>query len=181
MTFAAAPMPKPSSWRVPFACATVASLFTIALLGCVLPKSTGSDAGAAAAAASEAGSDVTATGAYCGRDPESGATLCSAISLCPSLVIDSDAWPGCGFRVNGAVIDMECACSGALCPIGVAPSCADAARLLGGQTQPQVCLQVGDGRCVTPAARGTGTTSSCDRDCAAQCGGDPSCVQICGC
>jgi hypothetical protein len=174
-------MPKPSSWRVPFASAHAASFFTIALLGCVLPKGTGSDAGAAAASSSEAGSDVTATGAYCGRDPESGATLCSAISLCPSLVIDPDAWPGCGYRVNGAVIDMECACSGALCPIGVAPSCAAAAQLLGGQTQPQVCLQVGDGRCVTPAPSGAGTTSSCDRDCAAQCGGDPSCVQICGC
>ncbi len=181
MTFAAAPMLKPSSWRVPLAWAPAASLFTVALLGCVLPDSTGSDAGAAAASSSEAGSDVTATGAYCGRDPESGATLCSAISLCPSLVIDSDAWPGCGYRVNGAVIDMECACSGALCPIGVATTCAEAAQLLGVQTQPQVCLQVADGRCVTAAASGTGTPASCDRDCATQCGGDPSCVQICGC
>jgi hypothetical protein len=169
------------SWRIPLACACVPALITIALSGCVLPKTTGSDAGAGAASASEAGSDVAATGAYCGRDPESGATLCSAISLCPSLVIDSDAWPGCGYRVQGDVIDMECACSGALCPIGVASTCADAAKLLDGQTQPQVCLQVGDGRCVTPAATGTGAASSCDRDCASRCGGDPSCVQICGC
>jgi hypothetical protein len=112
--------------------------------------STGADATTGdetAAATTEAG----VTGVNCGVDPDTGVTLCSGISTCPSLTIDSDLFPGCGFRIHDAadVIDMECACYGQICPIGVASTCTQATALMQNQSQYTVCIQVDEGRCTT--------------------------------
>lgn len=97
-------------------------------------------------ASSEGGGGAVGTG--CGKDPESGATLCLGISTCPSLTIDSEAFPGCGFRITGgSAIDLECACTQYVCPIGVATTCAQAQALMANQTAATVCVQVSEGRC----------------------------------
>jgi hypothetical protein len=145
---------------------------------CDLPKGATSDGGAPGdGGAFDAG--ATVVGAACGKDPDTGVTLCSAVSVCPRIVVDPDLFPGCGFRVHGDVLDLECACFGALCPIGVAATCTQVEQLLGAQTQSSVCAQVNEGRCTQPV--GTGAESTCDKSCASQCGGDPSCIQYCGC
>lgn len=116
-------------------------------------KSTG-DAGATDGAASDGSTDgqVTATtpqGVDCGQDPYTGVILCSAISTCPNIYIDPDLYPECGFRVRGSILDMECACYGKLCPIGVTTSCTEAASLLANQSQYSVCAQINEGRCTS--------------------------------
>lgn len=166
----------------------LALLATVLLASCidfsVGPK--GSDAGAqgdgAAAQKSDAGaSDAAAnSGLGCGKDPQTGETLCIGLSSCPGLVVDQNELPGCGFRVTGgASIDIECACSGSICPLGVATSCAQAKSLLASQTYAGVCIQVSEGRCTSGTAQPP--PSNCDKTCASQCGGDPTCLQGCGC
>jgi hypothetical protein len=107
---------------------------------------TGSDAATTADTTTTADAP---TGAGCSVDPDTGITLCLSISTCPSLTVDQDLFPGCGFRVHDAddVIDMECSCYGQICPIGVATTCDQAAALMSGQSQYTVCLQVNEGRC----------------------------------
>ena len=166
-----------------------ASLACLLVAGCV-DLSTGSpDSGAPASTATSPDSGTASTtttpmaiGANCGVEPMTGVTLCLAVSLCPNITIDTDMFPDCGFLIHQDVIDIECACSGALCPLGVPQTCADAQNMLAQQTQAQVCLQVNDGRCsgTAPAPSSAGT-GSCDKDCQAKCGGDPSCFQLCGC
>ena len=144
----------------------------------------GSDAGptsdastAKDAAASDGG---TSAGINCGKDPQTGQELCLGLSSCPGLVVDQNTFPGCGFRVTGSsTIDLECSCSSMICPLGTATSCAQAKTLLASQTYAGVCVQVSEGRCTS----GTPQTppSNCDKTCASQCGGDPTCLQGCGC
>ena len=148
----------------------------------VTPK--GSDAGGSDAAASKRDAAVPDAGASaginCGNDPQTGQELCLGLSSCPGLVVNQNTFPGCGFRpTGGATIDLECACSGFICPLGTATTCAQAKSLLAGQTYAGVCVQVSEGRC-TSAARPS-PPSSCDKTCASQCGGDPTCLQGCGC
>jgi hypothetical protein len=85
----------------------------------------------------------------------------------------------------GATLDLECVCGDSLCPIGVATNCNDAQKLLGAQSALLVCQQVNDGRCVTLSVdagnSGGATSTTCDHTCQSECGGDPSCMQICGC
>jgi hypothetical protein len=110
--------------------------------------------------------------------------LCAAVSLCPTLSVNRDQFPDCGFRVQGDVLDLECVCNGEICPMGVATSCAQAQQLMSTQTELSVCSQVSEGRCTggTPAPpSSSGTSGTCDHQCQAQCGGDPSCYQMCGC
>jgi hypothetical protein len=166
---------------------TILRLFVFwPLLACAPNVGAGADAGA------EAGTSVSSAGAQpegagCGAESTTGATLCTAISLCPTLAVDHDVYPNCGFRIRGQAIDLECACSGALCPIGAPATCEQAARLLSGQTELQVCSQVNEGRCTTPTPQSTSSSASssgsstCDRTCAGECGGDPGCVKLCGC
>jgi len=160
-----------------------------AVAGCVgINLGNSGDAGAAASsAASGSGGDAgdgggAAQGIDCIVEPTTGATLCSGISLCPGLYVDHDVYPHCGFRPKGNVLDIECACSEEVCPLGVPTTCAQAKQLLDSQTEPQVCTQVAEGRC-TPGAPTTagGTSSTCDRTCSSECGGDPSCLKQCGC
>ena len=139
------------------------------------------DGGVASGDLPDAAGDGGTIGLGCGTDVSSGATLCLGVTACPGLVIDSAAFPQCGFRLTGgSTLDLECVCSGYLCPVGVATSCTAAKQLLQNQTQPGVCLQLGEGRCVsgTPVKP---PNSGCDKTCASQCGGDPTCIQGCGC
>jgi hypothetical protein len=149
--------------------------------------SSSSDAGAdgASVQAGDGGATPTAQGADCAHESTTGATLCSAISVCPNLMIDHDVYPNCGFRVRGMTIDIECACNGQLCPLGSPTTCDQATKLLEGQSEATVCAQADEGRCTggtpAPAGSGTGPTTTCDPTCRTECAGDPSCLKMCGC
>lgn len=123
-------------------------------------------------------------GAGCGTDAITGVTLCLAVSTCPNHILDSELWPGCGYRLGPAGFDMQCVCDDELCPIGTPLSCEQIPALLESQSQISVCASRAEGRCVRPNA-GTGTTSgggsSCDRECAKNCGGENGCLEQCGC
>lgn len=126
-----------------------------------------------------------AEGVSCGADPNTGATLCLGISLCPKLLVDQAAFPACGFRVRSNALDVECSCAGELCPLGAAASCAELEKLLAQQTEGTVCAQISAGTC---EQGGTGSSSSsssggssCDKGCRDLCAGEPSCITQCGC
>jgi hypothetical protein len=89
------------------------------------------------------------TGVSCGVDPDTGVTLCLGISSCPSVSVDPDLYPGCGFRIHDGtgVLDLECACYGQICPIGIASTCDQATALMLDQSQYTVCIQIDEGRC----------------------------------
>ncbi len=106
-----------------------------------------SDGGTDGATGDGGTSTGTPKGIDCGPDPYTGVVLCSAISTCPDIYVDYDLYPGCGFRVHGSVLDLECACYGQLCPIGVTSSCDEAAKLLANQSAYAVCAQINEGRC----------------------------------
>jgi hypothetical protein len=110
-------------------------------------------------------------------------TLCTAISTCPGISVDHDVYPDCGFRIQGTVLDLECLCSGSICPIGVPATCAQAQQLLAQQTQVAVCTQVSEDRCTGVSGGPTSDAGGggCDQTCASQCAGDPGCIKICGC
>jgi hypothetical protein len=91
-------------------------------------------------------------GIDCILEPTTGATLCTSVSMCPSVVVDHDVYPNCGFRMKSGTTTsttmiLECACNGALCPVGVPTTCAQAQKLLDDQTEPLVCNQIAEGRC----------------------------------
>jgi len=92
-----------------------------------------------------------AAGLGCGVDPDTQVTLCLGNATCPTLSVDPDLFPGCGFRIHNdpTVLDLECACYGQICPIGIASSCDQAAALMQDQSQYTVCIQVDEGRCTT--------------------------------
>jgi len=146
------------------------------------------------AAAVVATSGPTATGEGCTVQTSSGTFLCTAISLCPSIAIDPGTFNGCGFRIRGDVIDLECECMGYLCPIGAPATCAQAATLLTQENSGSVCSQTTSGTCIQEAQAvtstgdaGTTTTTSpgtspgCDTTCESECVSDPNCIQACGC
>jgi hypothetical protein len=149
----------------------------------------GGDAGPASAAADAATDGGAPQGSACETDPQWQVTLCGAIDLCPEVTVDPGVYPHCGFHMHdGAVFDLECLCGDALCPIGVPASCDDVKKLLDAQSELLVCQQVSEGRCVSLVQQGSssgsgggGSATTCDRQCESQCGGDPSCIQICGC
>jgi hypothetical protein len=118
------------------------------------------------------------TGADC-VDFGSGVVLCTSISLCPSIAVDHDLYPNCGFRIPGNSIDLECVCDNALCPVGSALSCTQARNLLDSQAEVIVCAQAAEGRCAALSVRNS--VSSCNQSCAADCVGDPACLKLCGC
>lgn len=103
---------------------------------------------------SEASSSARDAGAHGGEDcivePTTGQTLCSGVKACGSFRVDHDVYPNCGFRPPGpgaTSLQLECACNGALCPVGIASSCEQAARLLAAQSEALVCVQLAEGRC----------------------------------
>jgi len=142
------------------------------------------NAGAAGASSSDAGLPA-ASGTKCGVDPNSGITLCLGITSCPTVLVDPDQLPGCGYRISGSAIDLECLCNDSLCPVGSAASCGDAKALLAEQSAQSVCAGIAEGRCsvVSQSATnaGSNTGSSCDKNCRSECGGNPDCIALCGC
>ncbi|MEO8901758.1 MAG: hypothetical protein ABI627_09555 [Polyangiaceae bacterium] len=142
------------------------------------------DAGASSAGTSGAGgagSAGTAQGTNCGVDPSSGIALCLGISSCPTVRVDPDQFPDCGYRISGSTLDLECLCGDSLCPMGSAASCLDAKALLADQSAQGVCAKIADGQCTTVTQTPVSSTSKCDKNCRADCGGDPNCVTLCGC
>jgi hypothetical protein len=162
------------------------ALFLTLLLGCLgssclqVGSPQGSDA-AGNAGTSGTGATAPASGTNCGVDPSSGISLCLGISSCPSVRVDPDQFPDCGYRISGSTIDLECLCGDALCPMGSAASCLDAKALLREQSAQGVCAGVADGRCQVVKQTGTNSGSSCDKDCRSQCSGVPGCITLCGC
>jgi hypothetical protein len=185
------------------------SVATGGLAACLQQVSTGTGTtdttATTAATTTSAGSDVTPTGAGCQTDAVSGITLCEESSECPTIDVDQSVMPGCGFRIRtGGVIDLECLCSGELCPVGIADTCDEALALLNQeQSAVMVCEQVSESRCLdvtSDAAASTATTTttttptttgstsgsttaagSCDKVCESECAGEPDCIQLCGC
>ncbi|MEI9954067.1 MAG: hypothetical protein WDO74_35095 [Pseudomonadota bacterium] len=164
------------------------SLLLLASLSSCLQIGTPSDAGSSAqaggAGASGAGSSsggASATGTNCGVDPSSGIALCLGISSCPSVRVDPDQFPDCGFRIARGSIDLECLCGDSLCPMGSAASCLDAKALLSEQSAQAVCAGIAEGRCQVVRQTANRSSSPCDKECRAQCSGVPGCITLCGC
>jgi hypothetical protein len=132
------------------------------------------------------GGTSAAQGVDCGTDPDTSAILCLQNTICSGITVDSSVYPGCGFRVSGTVVDIECSCSGYLCPLG-ASTCAEATTMLAAENYSQVCAPASTGNCAqgTPVATSGGTATSgggsCDAQCRADCGADINCIQGCGC
>ena len=167
----------------------VLAALAASVLGCGLIQALEGGGGTGGSTATGAGGvSATPGGVDCGTDPETSAVLCLGNTLCPGLMIDQEVYPGCGFRVAGATIDIECSCNGFLCPLA-ASSCADATAKLMADNYGVVCSQLSGGTCVqgTPVATTTaassagGGSSTCDTTCRSECGGEPSCLQLCGC
>ncbi|HYQ05177.1 MAG TPA: hypothetical protein VER96_41155 [Polyangiaceae bacterium] len=137
--------------------------------------------GASAGASGNSSGGASATGTNCGVDPSSGVALCLGISSCPSVRVDPEQFPDCGYRIAGRAIDLECLCGDSLCPMGSAASCLDAKALLSEQSAQAVCAGVAEGRCQVVQHSSHSSSSSCDKDCRAQCSGVPGCVTLCGC
>jgi hypothetical protein len=124
-----------------------------------------------------------AAGVGCREDPTTGVSLCKGISTCPGIEVNPDTFPDCGFRVNtGNTLDIECSCSGLLCAVGVATTCAQAKALLAAQDVWEVCAQVSEGVCTGGGSSSKpDAASACNQECYAMCVGDPVCVKLCGC
>ena len=147
------------------------------------PSDSGSTQSAGSTGASGAGSSAGAatTGSYCGVDPSSGIALCLGISSCPAVRVDRDQFPDCGFRIAGKKLDLECLCGDSLCPMGNSANCIEAQALLSEQSAQGVCAAVAEGRCQPVKQTSDTSTSTCDKDCRAQCSGVPGCITLCGC
>lgn len=178
----------------------LASIFSSAIcFGCIasvlgceqLSKSLGGEESGGDASVSSDASAGKIVGAGCGTEQKSGVQLCLATSMCPKVVVDTQALPSCGFRVRGATADLVCACGTAICPMGIFATCAEAAQLLAKQTEQAVCVQLNEGRCTEPSASPSSSSSStsgssggnptCDRQCLQECGGGAGCASVCNC
>ncbi len=163
------------------------SAFALALSGCALLQALEGGSGGSTTTAAAAGGSTPVAGSDCGQDPDTSAVLCLGNNVCPSVTIDTNAYPGCGFRVSGYTVDIECSCSGWLCPLG-ATTCTDAQTKLSAENLGTVCGQMGTGVCVqgTPVTSSSSSSSTsaggtCDQSCLAGCDGEPICIQTCGC
>lgn len=160
-----------------------------------LTNGTGSGTGGADAGSGEAGDGgPSISGAGCGTERQTGIALCAATSMCPELVVDTQAFPSCGFRIRGTAVDLVCGCGEYVCPMGVFATCTQAAELLVSQTEQTVCAQIGEGRCTTVAPAGSSTSSGsggasssssggtgCNMQCYDACGGGDNCAMLCNC
>jgi len=169
--------------------ASLSTTTALALSGCGIEQLTQGGSSGTTSETSSATADAAAesgvTGQACGVEGESGATLCRATSQCPSLVVDSQALPHCGFRIKGGASELVCGCGESICSMGPFSTCTQAAQLLASQTEVGVCVQVAEGRCSagTPStgSASSGGSSTCDRTCLAECGGGAACASLCGC
>jgi hypothetical protein len=175
--------------------AAVAGALVLGLPACGIDQlmQQGSSGGPEASDAGDAGGEGGITGAGCGSERQTGITLCAVTSMCPEVVVDTQALPSCGFRIRGTSVDLVCGCGEYVCPMGVFATCAQAVQLLTSQTEAQVCAQIGEGRCTdVSGSAGTSSTSSsgggsssggigCDRQCLQECGGGEACASVCNC
>jgi hypothetical protein len=135
----------------------------------------------------DAAGDSGVIGAGCGIESGSGTQLCVATSACPTVVVDTQALPHCGFRIKAGASELVCGCGDSICSMGAYTTCAQAAALLSSQTEQQVCTQLAEGRCSagvpTPSTSSSSGSSgsSCDKACMAEWGGGGACASICGC
>ena len=178
--------PAPARCRVSRAMRWLIPILLVSLSSCLqIGKGGDSDSSseAASAGSSNAGSSggAATTGTNCGVDPDSGIALCLGISSCPTVRVDPDQFPDCGYRIAGSAIDLECLCGDSLCPMGKAASCSEAKALLFEQSAQGVCAGIAEGRCAVVQQTSHTAASSCDKDCRAQCGGVPGCLTLCGC
>ena len=156
-------------------------------LGCLDITQTSTDEAGTATSDGGAAAEAGVVGGGCGIEQGSGVELCAATSMCPSVVVDTQAMPTCGFRVRGGAVDLVCACGTAICPMGTFATCAEATQLLTNQTAQGVCIQLAEGRCVESAGSSSSSSSSsggnpaCDRDCMRDCGGGAGCAAVCNC
>ncbi len=150
---------------------------------CAVVNSSTTQAGGDAAVVTSSG----ATGIACVTDPATQITLCNATSLCPTLSVNTQQFPNCGFRTLQPSFDLECICFGNyLCPVGSpVSSCQDVSNLFAGKTLNDICNQVSLGYCTQNTGipnNGTGgSASSCDQSCYSSCVGAPACIVACGC
>lgn len=167
-----------------------AAIFAACITAGCAQLTQGGDAGSETATATDGGgaaaADAGVVGAGCGVEDLSGAQLCIATTLCPTVVVDSQAFPHCGFRIKGGSSELVCGCGDSICSMGAFTTCAQAAQLLVSQTEGSVCTQVFEGRCTAavPAAApssGSSSGSTCNRECLKDCGGAGGCASICGC
>lgn len=170
----------------------------LVLTACITPSlnlgDDDSSSSTTATATGDAGVDAGFVGGGCGTESTTGQQLCTATTMCPTLVIDVQAMPHCGFRLRNGVPDLVCACGTSICSMGVFDTCLQAASLLTNQTESSVCSQIGDGRCLeittTPTTTTAATSSSsstssggtgCDTQCVKDCGGGEACASVCNC
>jgi hypothetical protein len=160
----------------------ILSLSSCLQIGKASDSASSADAGGAGASGAGSSGGASATGTNCGVDPSSGIALCLGISSCPTVRVDPDQFPDCGYRIAGSSIDLECLCGDSLCPMGTAASCLDAKALLSEQSAQGVCAAIADGRCqVVKQTSDPSTNSTCDKECRSQCSGVPGCISLCGC
>lgn len=179
------------------------SIVLALLIGCMPKLDLGDDtsSSSSSAAGTDAGAQADAgfVGGGCGYESTTGAQLCTATTMCPTLVVDTQAMPHCGFRLRGGVPDLVCACGTNLCPMGIFDTCLQASDILSKQTEASVCAQVAEqGRCLEQTAPATtlpttpvndqkssSSTSSggtgCDTQCVKDCGGGAACASVCNC
>ncbi len=168
----------------------LAAFAACVVVGCGIEQiSQGGGGGGSSGAPSDAGADAADSslqGAGCGIESNSGTQLCRATSACPTVAIDSEAFPHCGFRIKGGSSELVCACGNQICSMGAFTTCAQAAKLISSQTEAAVCAQIAEDRC-TAAVPGPGSSSggnqspTCDRSCLKECGSGAGCSSICGC
>ena len=162
------------------------------IVGCGIEQLSqgGGKSGSSASTAADGGADSAADsgiiGAGCGTESGSHTQLCVATSACPTVVVDTQALPHCGFRIKAGASELVCGCGDSICSMGAYTTCAQAAALLTSQTEQQVCTQVAEDRCsvgVPPPSTSSSSSggSSCDKACMAECGGGGACASICGC
>ncbi len=166
-------------------------IFAVACSDVSLGTGTGSQGTGATPAPTSTESAAAVRGLGCGLEQETNTILCSAVSPCPNLFVNQDAYPGCGFRVQGSTFDLQCACGADLCPIGTPRTCMQAKQLLDNQNRLLVCAQANEGRCLatgkgsgssTPSPSST-NTRGCDPQCMVDCArsGSGNCNFVCGC
>jgi len=157
------------------------SLWSCLQVGSPHDSATAEAAGAVGVAGAGSSGGASATGTHCGVDPSSGVALCLGISSCPNQRVDPDQFPDCGYRIAGRSIDLECLCGDSLCPMGKAASCLDAQALLSEQSAQAVCAGIAEGRCRVVTRTSNTASSTCDKNCRAECSGVPGCITLCGC
>jgi hypothetical protein len=172
-----------STWSGVVAAAVLTGCFFVDGGGGLGPPG-GADGGNAAGG--DGGGDGGAKGVDCTITTTNGATLCQGTTECPTATVSQNSWSGCGYKISGKSLDLECECSGFLCPIGtpMPTTCAAANELLITETLSNVCGAAAQGTCVNELFSSDASTSSgnCDMTCAASCAtGDVTCMQFCGC